>query len=132
MFNNTKLFKEYTDQDKQDAKTKYLNAISASVQGTAVIILKREVKDIFVNGYNKNIMRLHTANHDLQICIDQYSCAQYICSYLTKNESGICISIRVRQASGGQHSRGCIPLDQFAHDKIFNKSEIFINCSPTF
>ena len=34
-------------------------------------------------------MRLHKANHDLQICIDQYSVAQYICGYLTKNESGI-------------------------------------------
>ena len=34
-------------------------------------------------------MRLHKANHDLQICIDHYSCAQYICGYLTKNESGI-------------------------------------------
>ena len=39
--------------------------------------------------YNASIMRLHKANHDLQICIDQYSCAQYICGYLTKNESGI-------------------------------------------
>ena len=34
-------------------------------------------------------MKLHKANHDLQICIDQYSCAQYICGYLTKNENGI-------------------------------------------
>ena len=34
-------------------------------------------------------MRLHTANHDLQICIDHFACAQYICGYLTKNESGI-------------------------------------------
>ena len=49
MFGKQKLSKEFTDQDKNDAKKKYLNAISASVQGTAVIILKREVKDIFVN-----------------------------------------------------------------------------------
>ena len=34
-------------------------------------------------------MKLHKANHDIQICIDQYSVAQYICGYLTKNESGI-------------------------------------------
>ena len=32
-------------------------------------------------------MRLFKSNHDLQICIDQYACAQYICGYLTKNES---------------------------------------------
>ena len=34
-------------------------------------------------------MRLHIANHDFSICIDHYACAQYICGYLTKNESGI-------------------------------------------
>ena len=34
-------------------------------------------------------MKLHKANHDIQICIDQYSVAQYICGYLTKNESGM-------------------------------------------
>ena len=54
-----------------------------------MVVLKREVKDIFINGFNKKIMRLFKANHDLQICIDQYSVAQYICGYITKNESGM-------------------------------------------
>ena len=80
---------QQSDQDKDKAKIRYLNAISSGIQGSAAVIMKREVKDIFVNGYNKQIMRLHKANHDLQICIDQYSVAQYICGYLTKNESGI-------------------------------------------
>ena len=53
------------------------------------MVMKQKVKDIFLNGYNKQIMRVHKANHDLQICIDQYSCAQYICGYLTKNEGGM-------------------------------------------
>ena len=34
-------------------------------------------------------MKLHLANHDIQIVIDQYACAQYVCGYLTKNEGGI-------------------------------------------
>ena len=89
MFSGNKLLCEYKDEEKKEAKERYLNAISASVQGTAIVVLKRKVKDIFVNGYNPKIMRLHEANHDLQICIDQYSCAQYICGYLTKNESGM-------------------------------------------
>ena len=54
-----------------------------------MVFMKRKVRDIFINGYNKKIMRMFKANHDLQICIDQYSCAQYICGYLTKNESGM-------------------------------------------
>ena len=89
MFSSNKLFSNCTKTDKEDAKERYINAISASVQGTAMVVVKRRVKDIFVNGFNKKIMRLHKANHDLQICIDPYSCAQYICGYLTKNESGM-------------------------------------------
>ena len=89
MFATDKLLKDCTNQEKENAKSRYLNAISASIQGRAAVILKRDVKDLFVNGYNTKIMKLHKANHDLQICIDQYSIAQYICGYLTKNESGI-------------------------------------------
>ena len=54
-----------------------------------MVLLKRAVKDIFTNGYNQKIMKLHNANHDIQIVIDQYACAQYVCGYLTKNEGGI-------------------------------------------
>ena len=89
MFVDQKKIEGYTEEEKANAKLRYLNAISASVQGTASVILKRKVKDIFVNGYNKQIMRIFKANHDLQLCIDQYACAQYICGYLTKNESGM-------------------------------------------
>ena len=34
-------------------------------------------------------MTLHLAIHDIQIVIDQYAAAQYVCGYLTKNEEGI-------------------------------------------
>ena len=34
-------------------------------------------------------MEVHKANHDLQIVVDQYACAQYVVGYLTKNESGM-------------------------------------------
>ena len=73
MFIENKRFDKYTEEERIAAKTRYLNAISASVRGSAVVIIKRKVRDIFVNGYNKNIMRLHKANHDVQICIDHYS-----------------------------------------------------------
>ena len=79
MFADDKPLLELDDQDKERAKDRYLKAISAGIQGRAAVILKRNVKDLFVNGYNKKIMKLHKANHDIQICIDQYSVAQYIC-----------------------------------------------------
>ena len=89
MFIEDKPIEEYSETEKQKAKCRYLDALSAAVQGSAMLVLKREVKNLFINGYNKKIMELFKANHDLQICIDQYSVAQYICGYLTKNESGM-------------------------------------------
>ena len=76
MFPVGKTLAECNDQDRCSAKVRYLNAISAGVQGRAAVILKRETKDLFLNGYNKNIMKLHKTNHDIQICIDHYSVAQ--------------------------------------------------------
>ena len=78
MFHEDKLLEDYTFEEKKAAKQRYLNALSASVQGTASVFMKRKVKDIFINGYNRKIMSIFKSNHDLQICIDQYSCAQYI------------------------------------------------------
>ena len=89
MFVEDKPFEAYSEEEKNEAKLRYTNALSAAVQGSAMVVLKREVKDLFINGYNKKIMRIFKANHDLQICIDQYSVAQYICGYLTKNEEGM-------------------------------------------
>ena len=89
MFAEVKHFDDYSEDEKQEAKKRYLEALSVSVQGKAMLVLKREVKDIFVNAYNVRIMQLFKANHDLQICIDPYAAAQYICGYLTKNESGM-------------------------------------------
>ena len=89
MFSGNKSLENYSQIERQHAKSRYLDAISTSVRGSAIVLLKREVKNLFVNPFNAHIMRLHKANHDMQICIDQYSCAQYICGYLTKNEAGI-------------------------------------------
>ena len=89
MFKGNKQFGNYTMPEKEEAKKRYLNAISVHVQGNAKVVMKRNVSDMFVNGFNLHIMRLHEANMDLQICIDYYACAQYICGYLTKNEAGM-------------------------------------------
>jgi hypothetical protein len=89
MFSKNKSVSDYTKEEIEEARSRYFNAISTSVKGTGMVLLKREVKDIFTNGYNPKIMRLHQANHDIQIVIDQFACAQYVCGYLTKNEGGI-------------------------------------------
>ena len=89
MFNTEKELRACSHEEIEAAKLRYYNALSASIRGTGAVFMKRKVKDLFTNGYNINIMRLHEANHDLQVVIDQYACAQYVCGYLTKNESGM-------------------------------------------
>ena len=58
MFSGDKAFEDFSEIEKQEAKTRYLNALSAGVQGSAMVVLKRDVKDIFINAYNKRIMQL--------------------------------------------------------------------------
>ena len=74
---------------KQKApKERYLDAISACT----CCFGKKTVKDICVNGFNANIMRRQKANHGLQICIDHFAFAHYICGYLTLLDSASEIS----------------------------------------
>ena len=79
----------YSDSEIEEAKERYCNAVSLSIKGSAGVFMKRQHKDIFINNFNPNLMRLHEVNHDIQIVIDQYACAEYVCGYLTKNEAGI-------------------------------------------
>ena len=58
MFRDNKQLNQYTKDEKELAKTRYLNAISASVKGTAMLLLKRKVKDIFVNAYNLSLIHI--------------------------------------------------------------------------
>ena len=61
----------YSDEEKIDALNRYLNALSASVRGSGKIFLKRNTSDIFTNNFNRRLLAVHKANHDLQIVIDQ-------------------------------------------------------------
>ena len=56
---------------KNFAYQRYLNALSVSVRGTGAIYLKRNPKDVLTNNFNRQLMTVHKANHDIQIVIDQ-------------------------------------------------------------
>ena len=70
------------------AKARYYNALRAGIKGYAKIFPKRDLKNLFINNFNKKLMKVHPANHDIQFCGDPYAVAQYIVGYLAKNESG--------------------------------------------
>ena len=42
------------------------------------IFLKRSLRELFVNPYNKKILSLHPPNMDIQFVLDAYACATYI------------------------------------------------------
>ncbi|XP_053178284.1 uncharacterized protein LOC128361756 [Scomber japonicus] len=50
------------------------------------VIHKRNVNDVWVNQYNKDLLRCWNANLDIQFVCDPYSCVVYIISYISKAE----------------------------------------------
>ncbi|KAI4806456.1 hypothetical protein KUCAC02_017281 [Chaenocephalus aceratus] len=62
-----------------------LNTINKS----SAIILKRDPKDCWVNGYNPHLLEAWDENIDVSYILNAYSCIIYITSYITKKESGL-------------------------------------------
>ena len=73
----------------EKAKDRYLKVLRCDVKSSGMIILKRRPADILTNNFNKKLLKLHQANIDIQYCVDEYAVAEYICNYVTKNESGL-------------------------------------------
>ena len=69
MFNTDKLI--YTSMEKTAAYQQYVNALSSSIKRTGSVFLKRDTKDLFTNNFNRNLMKVHKANHDIQMVVDQ-------------------------------------------------------------
>ena len=71
MFTDDQPLQKYSVREKNDAYGRYIYALSASIQGTGSVFLKRGTKDVFTNNYNRKLMKIHKANHDIQIVVDQ-------------------------------------------------------------
>ncbi|XP_072565310.1 uncharacterized protein [Paramormyrops kingsleyae] len=50
------------------------------------IVLKRRPCEVWVNQYNRHLLRCWNANMDIQFVVDAYSCIVYIISYISKAE----------------------------------------------
>ena len=84
MFTSDKELQSYSTKEKNDAYKRYLNALSASVRGTGAVFLKRGTKDVLTNNFNRKLMEIHKANHDIQIVVDQVKFYPHIIiSYFT-------------------------------------------------
>ena len=70
------------------SKKEYEEALSTTVRGN-VLILKRNVNEVWTNNYNPNWLKAWNANIDFQLAHDPYAILTYICSYVGKDESGM-------------------------------------------
>ena len=70
------------------AKARYLKALKCEVKSSGLLLLKRNTEDILTNNFNKHLIKMHQANQDIQFITDEYAVVEYICNYITKNESG--------------------------------------------
>ena len=66
----------------------YYNALKISEKGK-VVILKRELDEIYINNYNPLYLTAWQGNIDIQFCLDTYGVVTYITDYLSKDESGL-------------------------------------------
>lgn len=63
----------------------YKQSLENITKGNA-IYHKRSLKDLWVNNYNKYLLKAWNANMDIQYVTDVYSCVAYILSYVSKAE----------------------------------------------
>ena len=50
--------------------------------------LKRNVKDICINVYMKDLVMAQQVNQEFQYVLDAFSCMMHICDYMTKAQKG--------------------------------------------
>uniref|UniRef100_A0A3B5QQ24 ATP-dependent DNA helicase n=1 Tax=Xiphophorus maculatus TaxID=8083 RepID=A0A3B5QQ24_XIPMA len=66
-------------------KIEYNGHVDALTSGM-VVMMKRDPKDSWVNGYNPDLLRAWNANMDIQYVLDEYTCIEYMMSYIAKPE----------------------------------------------
>ena len=69
----------------------------AKVATKTEIVMKREAKDVWINGYNPDLLRAWRANTDIQFILDPYSCVMYILSYISKSEHELGMIMKAAQ-----------------------------------
>lgn len=51
-----------------------------------LIMMKCDPKDSWVNSYKPDLLHTWNANEDIQYVLDEYSCIEYMMSYIAKPE----------------------------------------------
>ena len=80
-------FENITDllNETHTTYNEYIKAIKICSK-SCQIVMRRNTQDVWVNGYNKDLLRIWNANIDIQYILNPYCCIMYIVSYITKGE----------------------------------------------
>ena len=80
-------FEEYLSKIETTPE-EYYKYMSITTKGKS-IVLKRQVKERFVNNYNTEMLRAWNANMDIQVAIDPYAVVTYMVNYINKSEDSV-------------------------------------------
>ena len=75
-------------QDNKLTLDLYTDIIRASIHRPTVVF-KRDMTQILTNTFNPFVSAVLNSNMDLQIILDEYSCASYVVEYVNKSNRGI-------------------------------------------
>ena len=65
------------------------------------VVLRRQIGEVWMNQYNKPLLRCWNANMDIQYVVNAYACVVYIISYISKaeKEMGLLLGNAHKEAS---------------------------------
>lgn len=72
-----------------------------NITKTTQVVLKRRVNEVWINQYNRQLLKCWNANLDIQYVVNAYACIVYIISYISKaeKEMGLLLANAQREAS---------------------------------
>ena len=113
-------FKQFL-QDCQVTEETYIRVIRCQLK-RAKVFLKRSPSEIRTNAYNRDILKLHRANMDIQFILDPYACVKYILNYINKSDRGMSAILKnvVEECKQGVLTH---------RQKLYRICSKFINCS---
>jgi hypothetical protein len=95
------------------------------------INLKRRPEDVYVNNYNRTLLRANESNMDIQFVVNMYAAAVYLCGYVAKTERRLAEAIkktmRELPASANARQRGRALARAFIRSRLISAQEVVHN-----
>ena len=101
----------------------YIDAVRTSIKGPK-IFLQRNLREIRINPYMKNLVSAWKANHDIQFVLDPYACAVYITDYISKSQKGMSTLLHNACKEARQGNDSLRKQVRFMGNKFLNATEI--------